>query len=187
MKDNSTLIWKEKKHLPIPWKSCLSARSIASTNVESVTQALKINELHQWAEWVWLAAQFVWPTAALWECCHRAAVGTCCPYPSPLRLTSCLLLRTTAGSWTEHSVVVARDIRGNSFPTPIWKVTSRLMRVTMSAGYMLCHHKCGVVLDKGYGGLTEVFGDLSLSLAQFCFVSSVQIIHWRIMTCIDLM
>lgn len=72
-------------------------------------------------------------------CCPRAAVGLCCPHPSPSRPTSSLLLKTTAGSRTKHSVDVERDITGSNSPTPTTKVTLRLMSVAMWSGEMLGH------------------------------------------------
>lgn len=105
----------EINHLLILWilkRDGPPEHTISPPNVESLTQASKISELHQQAEWAWLSAQFAWPTAVLCECCPRAAVGLCCPHPSPSRwASSSSLLRTTAGSGTEHSVVVERHNR----------------------------------------------------------------------------
>lgn len=68
-------------------------------------------------------------------------MGICGPHPSLLRMASAPLIRTTAGSWTEHSVDVERDITGYNPPTPTRKVTPRLMSVVVFAGYMLGHQK----------------------------------------------
>lgn len=68
-------------------------------------------------------------------------MGICGPHPSLSRMASAPLIRTTAGSWTEHSVDVERDITGYNPPTPTRKVTPRLMSVVVFAGYMLGHQK----------------------------------------------
>lgn len=68
-------------------------------------------------------------------------MGICGPHPSPLRMASSPLLRTIAGSWTEHSVDVERDITGYNSPTPTRKVIPRLISVLMSAGYSLAYQK----------------------------------------------
>lgn len=140
------------------------ALSIRPTSEASLRQASKISHLHQWAEWVWLSAQFVWPTVALCECCPRAAVGICCPHPSPSRPASSLLLRTTTGSGTEHSVAEERDLTGYNSPTPSRKVTQRLMSLAMSAGYMFGHHWLGPLLDQGHGELDWSFWLFKLHL-----------------------
>lgn len=81
------------------------------------------------------------------------------PHPSPSRMASAPLLRTTAGSWTEHSVDVERDITGYNSPTPTRKVTPRLMSVVVFAGYMLGHQKTwtGECEIKNAGCLLKIF------------------------------
>ncbi len=147
----STIFWYSEF-----WRIAPPPLHILSTpNVESLAQASKISEPHHRAEWVWLSVQFVWPTAGLCECCPRAAVGLHCPHLSLSRPASSLLLCTTAGSATEHSVDVERDITGCNSPTPNSKVTLRLMSVAMSAGYMLGHQTLGP-MDKRYTSRDEV-------------------------------
>lgn len=86
-------------------------------------------------------------------------MGICGPHPSLSRMASAPLIRTTAGSWTEHSVDVERDITGYNPPTPTRKVTPRLMSVVVFAGYMLGHRKTwtGEREIKNAGCLLKIF------------------------------